>query len=147
MSQVTFTNPATGAQYVWPHNPPPDGITQPSQKQRQIDRASSTGNVGATKQQGDDGPYILHWEPLVFTAAHEEALFTWYALCDTQTIYLTDWNGEEYEGQIVTLGRQQIGALGGPGDTSQRLFYSKFIFEFEVYRFISGPLAAAGVRP
>jgi hypothetical protein len=144
---VTFTNPANGQTYVWPNNPNPDAITQPAQKQRQIDRTSNTGNVGATKQQGDDGPYIIHWEPLVFTAAHEQALWTWWQLCKSQTIYLTDFNGEEFEGQIITLGRQQIGALGGPGDTNERLFYVKYVFEFEVYRFVSGLMAAAGVTP
>lgn len=143
---VTFTNPANGQTYVWPHNPPPDGI-QPAQKQRQIDRASNTGNVGATKQQGDDGPFIIHWEPVVFTAAHEQALWTWWQLCKSQTIYLTDFDGEEFEGQIITLSRQQIGAMKGPGDVNDRMFYAKYVFEFEVYRFVSGLMAAAGVTP
>lgn len=145
--RVTFTNPANGQSYVWEHNPPPDGITQPATKQRQIERTSNTGNVGATKQQGDDGPYMIHWEPLVYSEAMETALWTWYQLCKGQTIYLTDWNGEVFEGQITQLGRQQIGALGGPGDIGSRLFYAKYIFEFEVYRFVAGPLAAAGVTP
>jgi hypothetical protein len=143
--QVLFTNPKTGATYIWPINPGYDGVTQAAQKQRQIERTSNTANVGATKQQGDDGPYIIHWEPLIFHAAHETALWQWYAICKLQTIYLTDWNGEECEGQIITLSRQQIGALGGPGDTNSRLFYCKYVFEFEVYRFISGVLANAGV--
>ena len=43
------------------------------QKQRQIQRTSNTANVGATKQQGDDGPMVLHWEPLIFHLAHELA--------------------------------------------------------------------------
>jgi hypothetical protein len=143
--QVQFTDPRTATVYTWPVNPGYDGITQAAQKQRQIERTSNTGNVGATKQQGDDGPYIVHWEPVIFHAAHEQALWQWYMLCKTQTIYLTDWNGEVFEGQIITLGRQQLGAVAGPGDTTTRRFYCKYIFEFEVYRFVSGILAAAGV--
>lgn len=142
--QVTFTNPADGTTYVWPHNPPPDSI-QPAQKQRQIDRTSNTGNVGAVKQQGDDGAFIIHWEPVIYVEAHETALWTWYQLCGRQSIYLTDFNGEQFEGQIITLSRQQIGVLAGPGDIMERGFYCKYVFEFEVWRFISGPLASAGV--
>jgi hypothetical protein len=145
MHRVTFTNPATGDSYVWPVNPGPQDITQPTLKQRQIERTSNTANVGATKQQGDDGPLIFHWEPLVFHEAHEQALWQWYALCKGQSIYLTDFAGDVYEGQIITLGRQQIGALAGPGDTQERGFYCKYVFEFEVWRLVSGLLATAGV--
>lgn len=143
--QVVFTNPRTGGTYTWPINPGYDGVTQAMQKQRQIQRTSNTGNVGATKQQGDDGPAIMHWEPLIFHQAHETALWQWYVLCKTQTIYLTDWNGETFEGQIITLGRQWVGAIAGPGDTTARRGYAKYVFEFEVYRFVSGVLASAGV--
>jgi hypothetical protein len=143
--QVVFTDPRTSHTYTWPINPGYDGITQAAQKQRNIQRTSNTANVGATKQQGDDGPMIIHWEPLIFHIAHETALWQWWMLCKLQTIYLTDWDGETFEGQIITLGRQQIGALSGPGDTLQRGFYCKYTFEFEVYRFVSGLLATAGV--
>jgi hypothetical protein len=147
MNRVTFTDPKTGDTYVWPNNPNPDAITQAAQKQRSIDRTSSTGNVGLVKQQGDDGPYIIHWEPLIYRESHEEALWEWYAKCKLQTIHLTDFNAEVFEGQIITLGRQQIGAIGGPGDINTRMFYCKYIFEFEVYSFVSGVLATAGVSP
>lgn len=143
--QVTFTNPADGQTYQWPINPGFDGVTQPATKQRQIDRTSNTGNVGATKQQGDDGSYVLHWEPLIFHAEHERQLFAWFQLCKSQTIYLTDWNGEQYEGQIITLARTRQGAGGGPGDTNSRGFYETYVFEFEVWRFISGMLKDSGV--
>lgn len=147
MNRVTFTNPATGDTYQWRLNPGPDSITQPATKQRTIDRTSNTANVGATKQQGDDGPLVIHWEPLVFHESQELALWEWYMLCKEQSIYLTDFDGDVYEGQIITLGRQQIGALAGPGDTKERGFYCKYVFEFEVWGFVSGLLAAAGVTP
>jgi hypothetical protein len=148
MNRVTFTDPNTGETYQWPFNPDYAALSvQYMQKQRQIDRTSNTGNVGAVKQQGDDGPFIVHWEPLVYTEAHEQALWTWWEKCKKQTIHLTDVDGEVYEGQITTLGRQQIGAMMGPGDTTERGFYCKYVFEFEVYSFVSGLMAAAGVSP
>lgn len=143
--QVTFTDPAgVVPAYVWPVNPNPDAVTQYAQKQRQIDRTSNTGNVGATKQQGDDGSYIIHWEPNIYHEAHEQAMWQWWMLCKLQTIYLTDFDGETFEGQIITLGREQKGVLSGPGDAKSRMFYCTYVFEFEVYRFVSGLMAAAG---
>jgi hypothetical protein len=146
MARVTFTDPATGDTYTWPNNPAPNEITQAASKSRSIDRTSSTGNVGLVKQQGDDGAYIVHWEPSVFTREHEVQLWSWYTLSSKQTIYLADWDGNVYEGQIITLSKQDIGALGGPGDIPDRLMYAKYVFEFEVYSFIAGILADAGVR-
>lgn len=146
MSRVVFTDPKTNTTYTWANNPPWDGI-QPQTKQRQIERTSNTGNVGVTKQQGDDGSYILDWKVHVFTEAHHEAMWAWYAKCKLQTIYLTDWLGNEYEGQIVMLNEQEVGALAGPGDTRENVGYWVMEMQFEVYRFISGTMAIAGVTP
>lgn len=144
MGQVTFTDPKTGTAYPWPNNPPYDGPA-PAGKQRNIQRTSNTGNVGATKQQGDDGPYIINWNVAVYTRAHVVAMWVWYNLSKLQTIYLTDWEGSQFEGQIIDLQEQWVGAMAGPGDTKPRLGYTKMVFQFEVYRFISGPLFDAGV--
>lgn len=146
---VVLTNPADGHIYTFDINPGFDaeskGGTQYGQKQRQIERTSNTGNVGLTKQQGEDGPFVIHWEFAVYSAAQEAALWQFYVLCKRQSIYLTDFAGEQYEGQITTLGRQRSGVLAGPRDTTQRKFFATYVFEFEVWRFISGLLAAAGV--
>lgn len=149
---VTFTNPADGSTYVWPLNPAWDvesrGGSGFQQRQRQIERTSNTGNIGATRQQGDEGPFVVHWEFPVMSAAHETELWRWYQLCKTQSIYLSDFAADVYEGQIITLGRAREGVLGGlPGDVGLRGFYVHYTFEFEVWRFVSGVLASAGVRP
>lgn len=135
---VTFTDPQTSDTYQWPRNPSSEATAQ---KERQIERTSNTANVGATKQQGDDGPIILDWTINVLTTAMEIELWEWYMLSKLQTIYLTDWDGEEYEGQIIQLYRQRVPAGGDRGE------YAVYNFQFEVYRFISGVLATAGVTP
>lgn len=146
---VTYINPANGDQYEWAVNPEQDAETQAGvgyqQKQRSIERTSNTGNIGATRQQGDDGPFILHWQTNIYSQAHEIALWTWYQLCKTQSIYLIDFNGEKYEGQIITTSRMRQGVLSGPQDTSQRGYYPTMVIEYEVWQFLSGPLATAGV--
>jgi hypothetical protein len=138
MSLVTFTNPATSATYVWEANPNSENVAT---KQRAIERTATTGNVGAVKQQGDDGPYILDWSIIVQTAAMETALWAWYVLSDTQTIYVTDWDGEQYEGQVILLSRLRTPSGGSRGE------YATYELQFEVYRFISGVMASAGVTP
>lgn len=137
MSLVTFTNPLTSATYQWEVNPTADQ-EQPLTKQRAIERTANTGHVGAVKQQGDDGPLILDWQIIVQSSAMELALWQWYTLCRTQTIYVTDWTGEEYEGQIILLSRARKASATG---------YSVWQVQFEIYRLISGPLATAGVTP
>lgn len=146
MAQVKFTDPKTGNTYTWAVNPPYGGI-QPQAKTRQIQRTSNTGNVGVTKQQGDDGPYIIHWQVAVFHKAQQTAMWQWYQLCKMQTIYLTDWEGNEYEGQIISMQDQWVGVVAGPGDATARAGYSQMEMQFEVYRFVSGYMVTAGVLP
>jgi hypothetical protein len=146
MSQVVFTNPKDGSTYTWNINPGYTGI-QPQTKTRQIQRTSNTGNVGTTKQQGDDGPYILDWQVEVFHQAQQVAMWHWYTLCKYQTIYVTDWEGNQYEGQITSMKDQWVGVLAGPGDATARRGYSQMEMTFEVYRFISGYMVSAGVTP
>ena len=141
MSQVVFTNPANGNTYTWPVNTTTENAVN---KTRQIERTSTTGNVGVVKQQGDDLSYILDWTINVHGPsgnAMEIALWEWYMLSRTQTIYLTDWMGEEYEGQIilVTRTRQPAQLNGQP--------WAIYQVQFEVYAFLSGVLATAGVTP
>lgn len=138
IQQVTFTNPATGATYVWERNPSADGETA-GFKQRNISRTSRTAtHVGPVRQQGDDGPIIHDWTINVLSSAMEEELWSWYVLCNTQTILVTDWDGDQYEGQIIYLSRARKAA------STQ---YAVYEIQFEVYRLISGVLATAGVTP
>jgi hypothetical protein len=144
--QVQFIDPAgLVPTYTWQVNPGYQDITQPAGKQRQIDRVALSSNIGAVRQQGDDGDIVLHWEPLIYHASQETALWQFYQLSKKQSIYLVDFNGEKYEGQITTCQRQQIGALAGPGDINTRLFYCKYVFEFDVWQVLSGPIFDAGV--
>jgi hypothetical protein len=135
MSLVTFTNPKTSATYEWEVNPTGDS-EQALTKQIAIERTSNTGNVGAVKQQGDDGPLILDWLINVPSSGMQIELWQWFLLSKVQTIYVTDWEGEEYEGQIIMLTRAR--KIAAP---------TVYQMQLEVYRCISGVLASAGVTP
>lgn len=135
MTLLLFTNPQTGDTYTWPVNPD-ENTEQALAKVRQIDRTSNTANVGAVRQQGDDGSLTLDWSVTVDSDEMELALWQWYVLCKSQTIYVTDWNGEKYEGQIIMLSR-----------TRQNTFPPSAVYEiqFEIYTLLSGVLRTAGV--
>ena len=137
MSLVVFTDPRTASAYTWEVNPSAD-YEAPLVKPRTIERTSNTGNVGLVKQQGDDGPLVLDWHVIVQSSAMELALWQWYVLCKHQTIYVTDWDGEQSEGQIVWMGRER--KTGNPE-------YALYQVQIEIYRLISGVLATAGVTP
>jgi len=149
--QCKFTDPASGDSYTFTINPAYDAETKAGtsymEKARQIERTSNTGNIGATQQQGDDGTYVIHWEWDVFSYEQELALWQWYRFCKTQSIYLTDFNGDVYEGQITLMARQRSGAVAGPQDTNLRKFFSYVVMEFSVWNFLSGVMADAGVTP
>ena len=146
---VTFFDPSTSATYEWPINPGWDAETQMGtgyrQKQIQIERTSNTGNMGPVRQQGDDGAYIINWETNVYTVAHRQALWQWYNTSKKHSIYLTDTDGGRYEGQIITLSEMRVGAAGGPGDIAVEGCYATYVFQFEVWKFLSGYMADAGV--
>ena len=131
MSQVIFTDPRLSVSYTWPVNPISETAVA---KARAIERTSNTGNVGSTKQQGDDGDLIFDWQINVLSSDMETRLWSWYMLCKLQTIYVTDWLGEQYEGQIIQLSRQrQPAQIGGQN-------WAVYDLQFEVWRLISGIL-------
>jgi hypothetical protein len=137
-----FTNPANGATYDWLKNhSEEDGAG----KTRNIERTANTGSVGAVKQQGDDGPLLLRWKGTILQRSQLQAMWTWWNLCRTQTIYLRDFDGEEYEGQITSFVPQRHSTLRNPRDPSAPLHYWTYDFEFEIYRVISGDLV--GLAP
>lgn len=140
--QNRFQNPANSATYVWPKN---HSDEEGSGKTRTIDRTANTGVVGAVKQQGDDGPLILRWKGTILLRTQLQAMWFWYNLCKSQTIYLRDFDGQEYEGQITSFVPQRHRTLRNPRDTSAPLHYWTYDFEFEVYRVIAGDLV--GVMP
>lgn len=149
LNRVKFVNPVDGSTYLWPLNPGLDAETQNGygfqQKVRQIEYTSNTGNIGLTRQQGEDGPFIINWTFNIYTQDFQEQLWAWYELSKKQSIYFYDFNAEAFEGQIIMLARMRTGVLSGPGETFQRGFFTTMRFQFDVWQPLSGPLQAAGV--
>lgn len=138
-----FTNPANNAIYDWPLN---HSSEETSGKARNITTTAPTGGVGLVRQQGDDGPYQLKWVGRILRRSQLAAMWEWYQLCRTQTIHLTDFDGQKYEGQITDFQPRRIRAER-PGSADPQTHVWEYTFTFDVYRFIDGDMFDEGVTP
>jgi hypothetical protein len=132
-----FTNPATGAFYDWDINHDPEG-EELAGKTRQITRTPNTSGGGVVLQQGEDGSYVIKLS----------AMWAWYRLCRTQTIYFRDFDGQDFEVVISSFQSKRKGKLGPSGrDPSVPYHFWEYTIEMTVVKFRSGDLATVGVLP
>lgn len=101
-----FTDPAgVKAQYTWTIN---QSEEEEVQRSRQMGDGAPTQDIGLMPQQGANYPLVFQWKGTIFTQADKDAMDSWYALCDSQSIYLTDFDGNEYEVLITDWGAQRV---------------------------------------
>lgn len=145
MPRNRFTNPANGDHYDWSVN---HSDEEPTGKARNISRTANTGNVGAVRQQGDDGATVLTFSGKINTRAQLQQFWAWYVLSKTQTIYLTDYDGQEYEVLITAFQPKRVRKLMSVSrDPGMPYHYYTYTITMEVLRFIAGDMASAGVTP
>lgn len=89
-----FTNPANGDQFTWPVNHDTEDL---GGRTRSISYGGNTLEVGLVRQQGDDLPLQFKYSGTLFTQAAIQRMFDFFNLGRTQTIYLTDFSGAQYE--------------------------------------------------
>lgn len=141
MARNRFTNPANGAIYDWHTNHDEEGD---SGKTRNISHTAPTGHGGLIHQQGDDGPFTLHLQGKIVRREQYQAFWAWYALCRTQTIYFTDFDGQGYEVQITSFTPKRVRNLTRAGHNPATHYWT-YSLEMEVYAFRAGDMAGAGV--
>lgn len=145
MPRVAFIDPATGTTYEWHRGYEAE---EDSGKTRQISGQANTGQTGRVRQQGDDGPYVRTVTGKIVHAAQRQQFWEWYELCKTQTIHLRDHDGAVYEGQIVALNMHPVRRLPNLApDQNLRHVYYEYSLAFDVYDFVSGAMAEAGLTP
>lgn len=141
----TFTDPLTGDTYTWQRRHENEDAAG---KSRNISGTANTGHTGRVRQQGDDGPYIL---PLHGKIQHRDQLrqfWRWYRLCETQTIYFTDFDGQQYEVQIASFTPQRVRTLSNAAaDAGMPHHYVQYDMTLEVYGFRAGDMHDMGVTP
>jgi len=77
----------------------------------QMGNGAPTGNIGLLPQQGQPLPIVFQWKGTALTQEQVTELQQWFTLCGggipgapAQSIYLTDFMGEEFEVLITDLG-------------------------------------------
>lgn len=91
----TFIDPAgVKATYQWTINHSDEEEVQNS---RQIAHGAPTSDIGLIPQQGEPYPLVFQWTGTLFTQSDKNEMDSWYALCEDQSIYLQDFDGNQYE--------------------------------------------------
>lgn len=141
-----FENPASGETYTWTRNHAPDGEDDAG-KARPVQRIPNTAGGTAAFQQGEDGLYTLKWKGTLVRRDQWRQFWRWFAISKSQTIYLTDFDGQKYEGVISSLTGKRVGrsAQGIAQDASMSLFKIEYNMEFTVVNFLAGDLHDEGV--
>jgi hypothetical protein len=143
MARDRFVNPANGAEYVW-HTSHSDEAERPVS--RNIAARLTTGHNRVLHESPGE-PTRMRWQGKIFHRAQLQAFWSWYRLCDTQTIYLYDFDGQGYEVQIESFAPTRVRKLSYTGkDPSMPHHYYSYEITFLVYRFIAGDEAAMGVQ-
>lgn len=148
MSRVPnrFIDPAGNlATYDWPLNHEEEGAFG---KARTIEHGANTGGTGLIKQQSDDSPMEIEIEGTILEQDHYAAMWEWFALCESQTIYFRDFASQKFEVQITEFQPTRKRTIwNSRGGTTNRLHFWKYSMKFEVYKFISGVLDDVDVSP
>lgn len=97
-----FTDPLTGAFWDWNINHNDEtGTAAKGGGQGGLERnytisAPVSGGIHI-RQEGAPDPLSFSWKGTALTRAQHQQFLAWYKLCDTQTLYLRDFSGDEYE--------------------------------------------------
>lgn len=136
-----FTDPSGAkAAYSWPFN---HSEESEGGKTRNITYGANTANTGFVRQQSDDAPIQFSFSGVILEQAHLEEMIGWYALCDSQTIYLTDFAGDEYEVIITSFKPVRERTIRNPRDyTNAPYWFWRYEITLDVVRVISGPWTA-----
>ncbi len=124
-----FTDPKTAKAYNWPVNHSEEGEAGVA---RSVTHGARSGN-GLVSQQADDQPLVLKYTGTIFHLAQVQEMLAWYLLCRTQTIYFTDFAGEEFEVIVTAFRPVRKRTLRNPRDFANApLWYWSYEIEMEV---------------
>jgi hypothetical protein len=106
-------------------------------KSRQIEKTANTANTGFIRQQSDSDGLVLHYSGTILHKAQLQQMVAWYNLCDSQTIFFTDFAGDQYEIIITDFKATRHPTIRNPRDyTNAPLWYWKFDISMDVVRII-----------
>lgn len=138
-----FTNPANGESYEFDIG---HAEEEPTSKTRQITNSANTANTGLIPQQGASQPLVLKYSGTILKASQHKEMWRWFELCETQTIFFTDYDGNEYEVMITDFAPKRQSTIRNPRDPQNApLHYWTYSISMQVIQVRSGELS--GVTP
>ena len=139
MARNIFSNPSTGDVYAWAINHTEE---EEGGRDRNIDFEANTGNVGLVKQQGELTPLTFSYSGTILTRAQLVEMNRWFKLCEEQTIYFTDFAGDQYEVLIDSFKPLRKRASRNPrGGAEAPYWYWTYTIKLTVLRVIGGTWA------
>lgn len=95
-----------GGVYTWSINHTEEEEVQNS---RQMADGAPTSDIGLMPQQGTPYSLVFQWKGTIFNPLDKFVMDAWYGLCNSQSIYLTDFTGARYEVLITDWDVQRKG--------------------------------------
>lgn len=131
---------AAGTTYDWTVNHDAEEQTGVS---RAITHGANTANVGLVRHQGEKAPLTLRYTGTILTREQLVAMYSWFALCETQTIHFEDCEQNVYEVIITSFNPIRKRVVRNSRDLANaELHVWTYSIEMDVIQVISGYLAA-----
>lgn len=137
-----FTDPApAGArpEYVWPLNHDEESE---SGRERAVDSSQNVTGTRTIQTQGELTPIRLSFQGKILLQAQLVEMLAWVNLCETRTIILTDFAGDQYEGLITSFKPRRVRVVSNSRQPDKPWYWT-YTLEFTVVRVISGVWAGA----
>lgn len=132
-----FTDPKTGAIYDWRVN---HDTEEDVGRTRQITLSGNTSGLGLVRQQGAQTPLTLKLSGAILHLSQLEAMWHYFQLCESQTIYFRDFYGDEYEVTITAFSPVRKRGENRNDPTIPHHYYT-YTLEMQVLQVRSGTLA------
>lgn len=101
-----FIDPAgVKATYAWTINHSEEEAVTRS---RQVGDGAPSSDIGLLPQQGVSYPLVFQWKGSLFTQADKDIMDSWYGLCEDQSIFLKDFDDNQYEVLITDWVPQRV---------------------------------------
>jgi hypothetical protein len=134
-----FTDPETGDEYVWPLNHEEEGE---GGRAASVESSSNVAGTRTIQSQGDLAPIVHQWTGKHLQDSHHTEMIGWQNLCETQTIILTDFAGDQYEGIISSYKYKRVRVALNSRQPDKPWTWA-YTLEFTVTRVIAGTLAGS----
>jgi hypothetical protein len=132
-----FIDPKTAEVYDWPIN---HEAEQNGGRSRAVDSSQNIDGTRTIQSQGELEPLKFTFTGTILDQAQHDALWAWVAKCETQTIHLRDFAGDEYEGIIDTFQPIRVRVAQNPRQPTKPWKWT-YTMSFTVVKVVSGALA------